>query len=77
MAPGVGFEPTANALTAHCSTTELPGIMKELAALYEEKCVWIGIFYEYLNFVHCLIVHFDVCLHTPSAHRFRRAAICA
>lgn len=23
-APGVGFEPTANALTAHCSTAELP-----------------------------------------------------
>lgn len=24
MAPRVGFEPTTNALTAHCSTAELP-----------------------------------------------------
>ena len=24
LAPGVGFEPTTNALTAHCSTAELP-----------------------------------------------------
>jgi len=27
MAPGVGFEPTTDRLTADCSTTELPGIM--------------------------------------------------
>ena len=27
MAPEVGFEPTANWLTANCSTTELPGIV--------------------------------------------------
>ena len=26
MAPGVGFEPTTDRLTADCSTTELPGI---------------------------------------------------
>src|SRR3989344_1911700 len=25
LAPGVGIEPTTNALTAHCSTAELPG----------------------------------------------------
>ena len=25
MAPGAGFEPAANWLTANCSTTELPG----------------------------------------------------
>ena len=27
MAPGVGFEPTTDRLTADCSTTELPGIV--------------------------------------------------
>lgn len=28
MAPGVGFEPTTNWLTANCSTAELPGNIK-------------------------------------------------
>ena len=30
MAPGVGIEPTTNALTAHCSTAELPGNVNDL-----------------------------------------------
>lgn len=31
MAPGVGLEPTANWLTANCSTTELPRNMNFFA----------------------------------------------
>ena len=30
MAPGVGFEPTTNALTARCATAALPRIVKDL-----------------------------------------------
>lgn len=37
LAPRVGFEPTANALTAHCSTTELPRNIRLSVTVYTKN----------------------------------------
>ena len=34
LAPGTGFEPVTNWLTANCSTTELPGIVIRAKGIY-------------------------------------------
>jgi hypothetical protein len=41
LAPGVGFEPTTNGLTVHCSTAELPRneiqLWRDHIVLYSER----------------------------------------